>query len=99
MSKSYDDSKYGVIERVWLGLPKTWGGGAAAGFTYNETQGLLVKRWQPKGPIVVQKIGVQTLATLGKGEELFRLAVGGTAHSTAALLFGTVVSSTASAPG
>lgn len=90
----YSDSKFGVIERHWFGLPKTWGGGAAGGFTFNETQSVLVKRFYPKGPIKILKFGVVTIATLGKGEELIGLTVGGTAT-----VKGTVVASTASAPG
>ena len=90
----YDDAKYGVIERHWFGLPKTWGGGAAAGFTFNETQSALIKRYYPKGPIKLLKIGVQTLATLGKGEEQVGLTVNGTATQKA-----TIVASSASGPG
>lgn len=91
---AYDDAKYGVIERHWLGLPKTWGGGAAAGITFNETQSAPVKRWYPRGPIQVLKLGVQTLATLGKGEQSFGLTVDGTSS-----VFATIVASTTSAPG
>lgn len=93
MSNSYDDSKYGVIERHWFGLPKLAGGGAAAGITFNETQAAVVKRFYPRGPIKILKLGVQTLATLGKGEQLFGLCVGGTAT-----VKGTIVASSASAP-
>lgn len=91
---AYSDDMYGVVERHWFGLPKTWGGGAAAGFTFNETQAALIKRFYPKGPIKLLKVGVLTLATLGKGEELIGLTIGGTAT-----VKGTVVASTASAPG
>lgn len=90
----YNDAKFGVVERHWFGLPKLWGGGAAAGITFNETQAAVIKRFYPKGPIKLLKIGVQTLATLGKGEQSFGLTVGGTATVKA-----TIVASTASAPG
>ena len=91
---TYDDSKYGVIERVWFGLPKTWGGECAAGFTFNETQSRLMKRWYPPGPIRLLKLGVMTIGTLGKGEELIGLTVDGTSS-----VKGTIVASTTSAPG
>lgn len=91
---SYSDASYGAVKRHWFGLPKTWGGGAAAGFTFNETQAALIKRFYPKGPIKILKLGVITLATLGKGEQLVGLTVGGTAT-----VKGTVVASSASAPG
>lgn len=94
MASFYDDERYGVIERVWLGLPKTWGGGAAAGITFNETQSTPIKRFYPRGPVQVLKLGVQTLATLGKGEQLFNLTVDGTSS-----VFATIVASTTSAPG
>lgn len=93
MSDFYSDDKYGVVERHWFGLSKANGGAAAAGFTFNETQAALIKRYYPKGPIRLLKIGVMTLATLGKGEELIGLTVGGTATVKA-----TIVASTASAP-
>ena len=90
----YSDGQFGVVERHWFGLPKTWGGGAAAGFTFNETQAALIKRFYPKGPIKLLKIGVQTLGTLGKGEQLIGLTVGGTATVKA-----TIVASSASSFG
>jgi hypothetical protein len=89
----YSDNQYGVIERHWFGLSKVNGGEAAAGFTFNETQSALIKRYYPKGPIKLLKIGVMTLATLGKGEQLIGLTVGGTATVKA-----TIVASSASAP-
>lgn len=90
----YSDSKYGVIERTWFGLTAKWGGEVAAGVTFNETQANVnPKKWYPKGPIEIIKLGVMTLATLGKGEQLFGLTVQGTAT-----VKGVVVASTASAP-
>lgn len=89
----YNDKKYDIVERKWFGLSKANGGDAAAGFTFNETQGALIKRYYPKGPIRLLKFGVMTLATLGKGEEQVGLTVGGTATQKA-----TIVASTASAP-
>lgn len=88
----YSDKKYDVIERKWFGLSKANGGDAAAGFTFNETQAALIKRYYPKGPIRLLKIGVMTLATLGKGEQLVGLTVDGTATVKA-----TIVASTTSA--
>lgn len=87
----YSDKKYDVIERHWFGLPKHLGGSAAAGFTFNETQAALIKRYYPKGPIRLLKIGVLTVATLGKGEQLVGLTVDGTATVKA-----TIVASSAS---
>lgn len=89
----YSDKKYDTIERKWFGLSKANGGDSAAGFTFNETQAALIKRYYPKGPIRLLKIGVMTLATLGKGEQLIGLTVGGTATVKA-----TIVASSASAP-
>lgn len=92
-SNNYDDAKYGVIERHWFGLPKTWGGGAAAGLTFNESEATPIKRFYPKGPIVVEKLGVVALATLGKGEQAFNLKIDGSTTMKS------VVCSSASAPG
>lgn len=89
----YSDKKYDVVERHWFGLSKANGGDAAAGFTFNETQAALIKRYYPKGPIRLLKYGVMTLATLGKGEELVGLTVGGTVTVKA-----TIVASSLSAP-
>jgi hypothetical protein len=91
---SYSDGQFGVVERHWFGLAKLWGGGAAAGITFNETQAAVIKRFYPKGPIRLLKIGVITMATLGKGEQLFGLTVNGTATVKA-----TIVASTTAAPG
>jgi len=93
MSNTYDDSKFGVIERHWFGLPKTWGGGAAGGITFNETEATTIKRFYPKGPIQIQKLGVIALATLGKGEQAFNLKIDGSTTMKS------IVASTTSAPG
>ena len=90
----YSDPKYGVIERKYFSLPIKHGGSAAAGFTFNETELTKVTRWYPKGPVVLQKFGCLTLATLGKGEEVFRL----TKQGAAGTLLARVVASTTSAP-
>ena len=89
----YDNGKYGVIERKWFHLTPKWGGDAAAGDVFNETQSLALTKWYPRGPIDIHKFGVMTLGTLGKGEELFSLGIDGTAT-----VMGTVVASTTSAP-
>ena len=98
MSQFYDDSRWGIVYRQWFGLPVRYGGtNAGAGITFNETQSNSVKRWYPprKGTIQMMKAGVMTLATLGKGEQSFRLSVNAT---TAAAAFATLVASTTSAP-
>lgn len=94
----YSDAMYGLITRQWFGLNARNGGpNAGAGITFNETQSNVVKRWYPprKGAIQMMKMGVVTVATLGKGEQSFRLSVNGT---TAAAAFATLVASTTSAP-
>lgn len=94
----YDDAYFGHLQVAWLGLPVRYGGpNAGAGITFNETQSNVVKRWYPpiRGRIVMQKARVMTLATLGKGEQSFRLSKGAT---TAAAAFATLVASTTSAP-
>ncbi len=91
MGNAYDDAKYGVIERKTFGLTQKHGGDAAAGFTFNETESTKVTKWYPKGPIQIQKFGTYALATLGKGEQLFGLALDGTRLTQ-------VTASTTSAP-
>ena len=94
----YSDAMFGIIYRQWFGLPVRYGGpNAGAGILFNETQSNSVKRWYPprKGAIQMMKMGVMTLATLGKGEQSFRLSIGAT---TAAAAFATLVASTTSAP-
>lgn len=94
----YDDAIFGTIYRQWFGLPVRYGGtNAGAGIVFNETQAAVVKRWYPprRGAIQMMKYGIMTLATLGKGEQSFRLSVNAT---TAAAAFATLVASTTSAP-
>ena len=96
--KFYDDAFFGVIHRTWFGLPQRYGGpNAGTGIVFNETQSNVVKRWYPvrKARIQMMKQGVMTLATLGKGEQSFRLSISAT---TAAAAFATLVASTTSAP-
>ena len=96
--KFYNDEHFGIVYRKWFGLTTRAGGeSAATGITFNETQSNVVKRWYPprKGRIQMMKEGVMTLATLGKGEQSFRMSVSAT---TAAAAFATMVASTASAP-
>jgi hypothetical protein len=92
MSNFYDDSKFGVIERKWFGLTAKHGGETAAGFTFNETEATKLTRWYPRGPITIKKVGVKTLGTLGKGEEVLVLFKSGTTRIAA------VTASTTSAP-
>lgn len=75
----YDHAKYGVIERRWFSLTIKNGGDAAAGVTWNETEGAKISRIYFKGPVVLQKFGALVLSTLGKGEQLFRLTKTGAA--------------------
>lgn len=66
-TNSYDDSKYGVVERHWIGLTKIAGGDAASGFTFGTTDATtatFVERFYPKGPITIKKIGALVLATM-----------------------------------
>lgn len=62
----YEDGKFGVIERKWFGRPLTRGGDAAAGIAIagSATTKTVVKLYPPKGPIDIEKIGVQVIATL-----------------------------------
>lgn len=62
----YDDARFGVISRKWFGRPLTKGGDAASGIAISgtATTKTVVKGYYPKGPIVVEKIGVQAVATL-----------------------------------
>lgn len=92
MGAFYDDSKFGVIERVWWGLTTKHGGGASAPITFNETEGAKVARFYPKGPIVIKGFGLRVLATMGKGEETFVLFKNGSTR------VGAVVASTTGAP-
>lgn len=62
----YEENKYGARRRKWFGLPKKWGGDAAAGFTFGtHDAGTLshVEKWFPEGPIEVRKIGVFVSST------------------------------------
>jgi hypothetical protein len=64
---SYDDGKYGVIQRKWFGLTKKCGGDSAGGFTFGTTDATTqdhVVRYYPKGPIKLKKFGCLVLATL-----------------------------------
>jgi len=87
---AYDDGKFGVIHRHWFGLTAKAGGSGDV-ITFNESESTPVTRFYPKGPIEILKLGVQTLATLGKGEEAFNLKGDGTTLAS-------VIASTTSAP-
>lgn len=88
---TYNDPQYGVVERLWIGRTVKHGGNSSAGVTFNETEGFKVTRTYLKGPVRLLSFGVLTLATLGKGEQLFRLSKGTT-------LLDRCVASTTSAP-
>lgn len=88
MGSFYDDSKFGVVERIWFGLTTKHGGQAASGLTFNESEANKVARFYPKGPIKIHGFGLRVLATLGKGEQTFVLFKNGTTR------IGAVVAST-----
>lgn len=91
MSLRYDDAKHNVVERHWFGLTQKAGGSGTV-LTFNESEATKITRWYAKGPIQIRKVGVMTLATLGKGEEAFNLKVDNTNTVTS------VIASTTSAP-
>lgn len=67
---SYNDDKYGVIERKWFGLTKKMGGDCASGYTFGTTDATTtdhLSRWYPKGPIRLVKAGHMVLATIAGG--------------------------------
>ncbi len=67
MSNSYDDSKFGVINRKFFGLTAKWGGDVAAGYTFGTTDATVrtpLARWYPRGPIKMLKAGTFILATV-----------------------------------
>lgn len=90
MGNSYDDARFGIIERKWFGLTKKYGGDVAAGYTLGTTDATAiahVARWYPKGPIRIVKAGSFTLATLnGSGVDRIdaRVKVRGASASLAA---------------
>ncbi len=63
---AYDEGKYGMIQRTWFGRPLTKGGDAAAAIAISgsATTKNVVTGYYPKGPIVIEKFGVQVVATL-----------------------------------
>jgi hypothetical protein len=83
MSNVYDDSKYGVVERLYLRPYQV-----ATTLTADTT---LLKRFYPRGPIAIKKFGIQHVATQGGTEVTISLVRN---SSTLA----TVVASTDSAP-
>jgi len=96
MPNTYDDAKFGVIERTWFGLPRKYGGECASGFTIaSGTTESVVARWYPKGPIAVKKMGAFVCATLASADngtgsvkrqripvEFYKSNSSGTARST-----------------
>ena len=67
MGNFYDDSKFGVVTRNWVGLTKKWGGATAAGFTLGTTDATAqahIAKWYMKGPYKIVKAGSFNLATL-----------------------------------
>ncbi len=69
MGNTYDDSKYGVITRTWIGLMKKAGGDApisTGGFSISSgTATSFVARWHPKGPVGIKKVGYRLMTALG----------------------------------
>ena len=73
MSGSYDDAKFGVIQRTWFGLSKKWGGdrpnarvasGQGCFGTTDATSKTHFAKWYPRGPITMLKAGAMGLATI-----------------------------------
>lgn len=66
MSNFYDSDKYSVITRTFFGLHDKLGGGYTSAYTKGSaTTVVKLKRFYPKGPIKILKMGLQVLATLG----------------------------------
>jgi hypothetical protein len=66
MSNAYDAGKYGVITRTYFGLTDKLGGGFTSPYTKGSaTTVVKLKRFYPRGPIKILKVGLQVLATLG----------------------------------
>lgn len=69
MGNIYDDGKYGVVTREWVGLMKKAGGNAAnstGGFSISSgTATTFVARWYPMGPVGITKVGYRTMTALG----------------------------------
>lgn len=82
MSNRYDDSSYGVVERLYLGPMQDQTILSVA---------TMLKRFYPKGPIAIKKFGAQVIATQGGTECTLYLRKEGTTIAT-------VVCSTDSAP-
>jgi hypothetical protein len=79
---TYDDSKYGVVERLYLGPIQD---------SMLLSVSTILKRFYPKGPIAIKKFGAQVIATTGGTECTLYLRKSGTTIAT-------VVCSTDSAP-
>lgn len=65
MPNMYDDSKFGVLERIYFY-------GTFQGTTSTDGDALLLKRFYFKGPVVVKKVGLLHLATMGGTETLIQ---------------------------
>lgn len=66
MSNSYDSGKYGVITRTFFGLTDKLGGGFTSSYSKGSaTTVVKLKRFYPRGPIKILKMGLQVVATLG----------------------------------
>lgn len=74
MSAFYDDAKFGVIRRKWIGLSKKWGGdrpnartatGQGCFGTTDATSKTHIAKWYlDRGPVSLVKAGVMTLASV-----------------------------------
>ncbi len=70
MGNSYDDAKYGVVQRKWFRLTKKFGGDSALGIdatdwgTTDATSATLVTSWYPRGPIKMLKFGSMVLKAI-----------------------------------
>lgn len=72
MSNTYDDGRYGLIQRRWLGGPANKAGlgvtpftisGVAGAGTTDATSGTFVDKVYFRGPIKLRKIGAMCMAT------------------------------------
>jgi len=66
----YDDAKYGVINRMWIGRTPKLGGtsSAAVALIASGTTKTVMTQFLPRGPINIEKFGIQVVATLSSAD-------------------------------